>query len=94
MRIAERPLTTKMENPIFTYDSYWSAAWNVVVTMTTVGYGDMYARTNTGRLIVFVICIFGVTLVSMMVVALTNALVMDNSERKSFIVMKRLIKRK
>lgn len=83
-----------MENPIFTYDSYYSALWNVVVTMTTVGYGDLYPRTNPGRIIAFAICISGVILVSMMVVALTNALVMDNSERKSYIVLKRLVKRK
>ena len=42
--------------------------------MTTVGYGDIFPMTNPGRLIAFFICIWGVSLVSMMVVALTNVL--------------------
>jgi potassium intermediate/small conductance calcium-activated channel subfamily N protein 2 len=48
--------------------------------MTTVGYGDFYARTDLGRLVIFIVCIFGVFVVSMMVVTLTNSLITTSLE--------------
>jgi hypothetical protein len=42
----------------------------IVVTMTTVGFGDFYARTYIGRIVSIVACFYGVFLVSLMVVTL------------------------
>lgn len=58
--------------------------------MTTVGYGDFYPGTLPGRLVIFITSIWGVFLVSMMVVALTNTLKMETSESKTYNVIKRL----
>lgn len=63
----------------------------MIITMSTgyklyniiVGYGDYYARTIPGRLITVVACVVGVFLVSIMVVALTNTLNMNNAESKA-----------
>ena len=51
--------------------------WLVVVTMTTgipyltiVGYGDVFPRTIFGRITIFFCAIFGVVVVSVMVVAI------------------------
>jgi potassium intermediate/small conductance calcium-activated channel subfamily N protein 2 len=51
--------------------------------MSTVGYGDYYARTIPGRFITVIACIVGVFLVSIMVVALTNTLNMNTAEAKA-----------
>jgi len=47
--------------------------WCMVVTMTTVGFGDFFAVTYLGRLVSIVACFYGVFLVSLMVVTLENS---------------------
>ena len=81
----------------FYFDYYDNAMWYVLVTMTTgsvfyvvniyfvlVGYGDYFVRTIPGRLIAFFICIWGVFVISMMVITLTNLLNMDSLESKVY----------
>jgi len=58
----------------------------MIITMSTVGYGDYYARTIPGRFITVIACIVGVFLVSIMVVALTNTLNMNTAEAKARII--------
>ena len=48
--------------------------WNVLVTMTTVGYGDFYPKTNFGRLVGIIIAFWGVFIVSLFVVSLSTML--------------------
>lgn len=47
--------------------------WLIMITMMTVGFGDYYPKTHIGRGISIVACFWGVFIVSMMVVTLTNA---------------------
>jgi potassium intermediate/small conductance calcium-activated channel subfamily N protein 2 len=89
LRICERPIA-RVPNQPFSYDSYWNAMWNVVVTITTVGYGDYFAQTFLGRFVIFFVAIWGVFVVSMMVVTLTNALIMTPLEIKAFTVFQKL----
>lgn len=53
--------------------------WMTIITMTTVGYGDYTPKTEVGRLIGAVCVSWGVLIVSVMVVVLTNAFRMDRS---------------
>lgn len=55
-----------------------------------VGYGDVYPRTLFGRIIILVCSVYGVTVVSLIVVTLTNLLEMDNQEKKVYGLLKRL----
>ena len=64
--------------------------WCVVITMTTVGYGDYFPVTALGRMIGFLACMYGVVVVSLMVVTLSNLLDLDSSEEKSYSILKRL----
>ena len=66
------------------YRNYLNCAWNVIVTMTTVGYGDYYPITNLGRLVNIFVSIWGTFLTSLMVVALQNLLVFTDNEDKAF----------
>ena len=67
--------------------------WNVIITLTTVGYGDYYPKTNIGRLIGILTAFWGVFFVSLFVVALMNALTLSESEMRAFIILNRLFTR-
>ena len=64
--------------------------WNIIITISTVGYGDLYARTVPGKIIIFFVCIFGVFVVSLMVVTLTNSLMTTSLENKAIVVLQRI----
>mmetsp|Transcript_3248 Transcript_3248/g.2795 ORF Transcript_3248/g.2795 Transcript_3248/m.2795 type:complete len:132 (+) Transcript_3248:817-1212(+) len=93
VRICERPLN-RVETVSQDFNSYWTAMWVVILTMTTVGYGDFYPRTHLGRVVIFIVCIWGVSVVSLMVVTVTNVLTMTPAQEKSLTVMERLGLRK
>ncbi len=59
----------------------FGALWWTVVTMTTVGYGDMVPATVGGRLMGFVVMFCGIGLVSTLTGSLASLLV-DRRERK------------
>ena len=72
------------------FDYVWNAMWMIVITMTTVGYGDFYPQTHMGRFVVVIACFCGVFLVSMMVVTLTESSEFSKSERRAYEILSRL----
>ncbi len=58
--------------------------------MTTVGYGEFYVRTHIGRVIIFMVCIFGILILSMMVVTLTSRVTTTPFEGKAITVLQKL----
>lgn len=61
-----------------------NSMWVVILTMTTVGYGDFYPRTTPGRIVAFFVCVWGVYVVSFTVLALTRILEPSKLEHKVF----------
>ena len=59
----------------------FSALWWTVVTMTTVGYGDMVPQTTAGRIMGFVVMFCGIGLVSTLTGSMASLLV-DRKARK------------
>ena len=68
-----------------------TAMWNILITMTTVGYGDVYAMSHTGRCIALITAFWGVFLVSLFVISLMNTLNFSSSENKTYNLLQRLI---
>jgi len=66
-----------------------NAMWMTIITMTTVGYGDAYPSTHLGRAIAVVACLFGMLLVSLMVVSLTVHSEFTNEENKAYVDLKK-----
>ncbi|CAI2368307.1 unnamed protein product [Moneuplotes crassus] len=88
LRIFERPLSEVSEQD---FNPVWTAIWCVFVTMTTVGYGDVYPKSYGGRLLGVFMCLWGVLLVSLFVVTISDILEFDQSEKNSYILIKRLV---
>jgi len=90
LRICERPLNRNLQLNSNEFSSYWDSMWCVVVTMTVVGYGDYYPRTLFGKIVTLLICIWGVFVVSLIVVTLTNVLAMQTGQVQVLTVLERL----
>jgi potassium intermediate/small conductance calcium-activated channel subfamily N protein 2 len=81
IRIVEGPVWY-LDNDSINFNVIQNCIWCVVVTMTTVGYGDYYPKTNLGRFILMLAVYTGTTLVSFMVVALQNYLKFTDNQIK------------
>ena len=64
--------------------------WNVIITLTSVGYGDLFPKTFFGRIVAIIISFWGVFIVSFFVVTVTQMLNFSGSEEKSYQLLLRL----
>ena len=51
-----------------------NAMWNVIITLTTTGFGDIYPKSFMGRFVGLIICFWGTFMVSFFVVTVNNML--------------------
>jgi hypothetical protein len=71
--------------------SYLSTSfWFCLVTMTTVGYGDYFPLTHSGRTITILMAFCGNFIVSLFVVSLTNMLEFIAPEKRAYSLLVRL----
>ena len=57
-------------SPDFDFDYFINSIWLMVITTTTVGYGDFYPKTHMGRMTAVAICLLGMMMVSLIVIFL------------------------
>lgn len=72
------------------FNNIANPVWLSIVTMTTVGYGDFYPKSNPSRIVGILCSFYGVYLISLFVIALENLLYFDQSEEISFELISRL----
>lgn len=75
IRSCERPLNSE-----FSY--YWNSLWLSFVTMTTVGYGDLYPETHCGRFFSMVSCFIAMVVLGIWVYAVHTKLKFSVNEQK------------
>jgi hypothetical protein len=73
-------------NPDF--ESYIDSFWMVVITMLTVGFGDIHPHTHSGRLIAFLSAAIGLFLSSLLIVSLNNLMELKPEENKAICLLK------
>jgi voltage-gated potassium channel len=56
-------------------NTFGDALWWSIVTVTTVGYGDIYPVTITGRIIASILMIIGITILGLFISTLGNSLI-------------------
>lgn len=72
LRIAERPLMEALGSDANDFNDLNNCLWVIIITLTSVGYGDMSPVTNIGKIIGIIVALFGVFTTSLMVVTLEN----------------------
>jgi hypothetical protein len=53
-------------------DSLYNAIWLTIITLTTVGYGDIAPSTPPGRFVAMIIALWGAFLISLLVVTVSS----------------------
>jgi len=69
--------------PGATINSFGKALWWSITTVTTVGYGDVYPITNTGRIIAVLLMIGGISLVGVVTAALASWIIERVAEEET-----------
>jgi len=72
LRIFEIPFYRANETVNNEMDDYFSSVWLTIITLTTVGYGDISPKTKAGKITIVVIAIFGTFLISLVVLAVAQ----------------------
>jgi len=68
-------------NSMIAFAEIYNSFWLVLITMTTVGYGDLYPTNYFGRVLAIISCIFGTFFLSLLVVFLNNVITFDELEK-------------
>jgi voltage-gated potassium channel len=71
--------------PGATINSFGKALWWSITTVTTVGYGDVYPVTNTGRVIAVLLMIGGISMVGVVTAALASWIIQRVAEGETAI---------
>lgn len=66
------------------YISNFNPYWNVIITFTTVGYGDIFPSTHFGRLMAVMSMFFGQFIISLILIAMSISAEFTLEERKAF----------
>lgn len=67
----------------------WNGYWCIVITILTVGYGDYFLQTLTGRIIVVFSCLWGTILISLMVISMTISIDFNSQELMAYDLLKK-----
>lgn len=74
-----------MNNKINSVDmrDYGSAIWLIIITSTTVGYGDIYPHTVGGQICCVITAFWGTFIVSLLVLVVANIFELSDDEKKA-----------
>ena len=76
------------------YRSMVSCMWNVIITLGTVGYGELFPKTLFGRMVAILICFWGIIILSIFVVTINSFLEFSINEDKSYSLLINLLYKK
>lgn len=62
---------------------YFNAIYFIMITMTTVGYGDIFPKTLTGKIIIMFTAVWGAVMISFVVLMVSNAFNMTDLQERT-----------
>jgi len=81
MRIFELPYYLALDRVDF--NEYFTSIWLIVITMTTVGYGDISPYTSFGRFVAIFTAVWGTFLISLLVVSVGQMFALTFNEARA-----------
>ena len=72
------------------YSNWWNSLWCIIITITTVGFGDLFARSLIGRIMLIIAAILGNFLFSMLVSNLENIFYFSYDNKRICLLLDRM----
>ena len=72
------------------YMFYFNCFWNVLVTMTTVGYGDYFPKSILGRFIIFIVTLFGTIIMALNINYFQSIIHLNDNDKHTLNLIQRL----
>lgn len=93
VKILEGPVfkvSKRAQDNLIDFNLMENCLWNILVTMTTVGYGDFYPLTNMGRAVLIMTAFLGSILISLLTIITGSKLTLSDTEQTIFDFSERL----
>lgn len=85
LKIIEGPFFDGSKEKRFNnYTTIENCIWTVLVTMTTVGYGDLYPSSNYGRFLLLFSAVVGTILISLVIITLQQQFQFNPTEDNAY----------
>ena len=65
--------------------------WLCIITITGIGYGDEYPRTNFGRIVIFITSIFSMFFLGFLIASISGASQFNANEGRAFLKMEKIL---
>lgn len=88
LRVFELPYEQNAKIDSVQLRDFGSAIWLSVITMTTVGYGDICPKTTGGRFTAMFIAIWGSFVISLLILVTANIFEFNHKERQAVFYIK------
>ena len=72
-------------------NTYYDSLWWSIVTLTTVGYGDIYPTTNAGRTVASILMFIGLGIIASITATIASFLIEDEASDNEMITLLRNI---
>ena len=66
------------------FQSLFSSVWCIVISLTTIGYGDTVPYTVLGRILIMIASIWGTFLISLIIASVASVFSLKRNELKAF----------
>jgi hypothetical protein len=85
--------STEVNNPKnlvkHNFENYLDNCWVILITMLTVGYGEMVPNTHFGRAVASIGAILGMLILSILVVTMSNIIELNRNENRAYKLMQK-----